>query len=180
MKRVDDVPRVSESSRPFSSPKQEKTLKPECVASLTARVVGWSVYASVVWAAIGRFMLGEAAATLTVPWILAAIFCVSSGASAFAVAAYFRYRGEICVGEAFYGIWARTGVFCLVALAFVVAGEPTAVRTGLTALLFAYFATAPLHLAAIFPIDERRLKRWKKREKRARQTQENDSNDEGE
>ena len=180
MKRVDDVPRVSESSRPFSSPKQEKTLKPKCVASLTARVVGWSVYASVVWAAIGRFMLGEAAATLTVPWILAAIFCVSSGASAFAVAAYFRYRGEICVGEAFYGIWARTGVFCLVALAFVVAGEPTAVRTGLTALLFVYFATAPLHLAAIFPIDERRLKRWKKREKRARQTQENDSNDEGE
>ena len=87
-------------------------------------------------------------------------------ATAFAVAAYFRYRGEIGVGEVFYGIWARTGVFCVVALAFVVAGEPSAARTGLKALLIAYFATAPLHLAAIFPTDERRLKRWKKRAKK--------------
>ena len=166
MKRVDDVSQVSESPRPLDASKKEKTLKPECVASLTARVVGWSVYASVVWALIGRYMLGDAAATLTIPWILAAVFCVSNGATAFAVAAYFRYRGDIGVGEVFYGIWARTGVFGVVALAFVVSGEPTAARTGLKALLVAYFATAPLHLAAIFPIDERRLKRWKKRAKK--------------
>ena len=166
MKRVDDVSQVSESPRPLNALKEEKALKPECVASLTARVAGWSVYASVVWAAVWRFALGDAAATLTIPWILAAIFCVSSGASAFAVAAYFRYRGEIGVGEVFYGIWARTGVFCVVALAFVVASEPSAARTALKALLIAYFATAPLHLAAIFPIDERRLKRWKKRAKK--------------
>ena len=126
MKRVDDVFQVSESPRPLNALKEEKALKPECVASLTARVAGWSVYASVVWAAVWRFALGDAAATLTIPWILAAIFCVSSGASAFAVAAYFRYRGEIGVGEVFYGIWARTGVFCVVALAFVVASEPSA------------------------------------------------------
>ncbi|MBR4103490.1 MAG: hypothetical protein IKK39_05430, partial [Thermoguttaceae bacterium] len=100
------------------------------------------------------------------PWILAAIFCVSNGATAFAVAAYFRGRGEAGVAEVFYGIWARTGVFCVVALAFVVAGEPSAARTGLKALLVVYFATAPPHLAAIFPIDERRLKRWKKRLRR--------------
>lgn len=166
MKRVDDVFQVSESVRPLNALKEEKALKPECVASLTARVVGWSVYASVVWAAVGRFALGDAAATLTIPWILAAVFCVSNGATAFAVAAYFRYRGEFGVGEVFYGIWARTGVFCVVALAFVVAGEPSTARTGLKALLIAYFATAPLHLAAIFPIDERRLKRWKKRTRR--------------
>lgn len=163
MKRVDDVSQFSESPRPLNSSKKEKTLKPECVASLTARVAGWSVYASVVWAAIWRFWLSDAAATLTVPWFLAAIFCVSNGASAFAVAAYYRYRGEAGVAEAFYGIWARTGAFCVVALAFVVAGEPAAARTGLKALLLAYFATAPLHLAAIFPIDERRLKRRKTR-----------------
>lgn len=167
MKRVDDVSQFSESPRPLNASKKEKTLKPECVASLTARVVGWSVYASVVWAAVWRFALGDAATTLTVPWILAAIFCVSNGATAFAVAAYFRYRGEFGVAEVFYGIWARTGVFCVVALAFVVAGEPSAVRTGLKALLIAYFATAPLHLAAIFPIDERRLERWKKRAKKS-------------
>lgn len=166
MKRVDDVSQVSESSRPLNASKKEKTLKPECVAGLTARVVGWSVYASVVWAAVWRFALGDATATLTIPWILAAIFCVSNGATAFAVAAYFRYRGEAGVAEVFYGIWARTGVFCVVALAFVVAGEPSTARTGLKALLLAYFATAPLHLAAIFPIDERRLKRWKKRSRR--------------
>lgn len=162
MKRVDDFSQISESFRPIDASKNEKTLKPECVANLATRVVGWSVYASVVWAAVWRFALGDATVALTVPWILAAVFCVSNGASAFAVAAYFRYRGEIGVGEAFYGIWARTGVFCVVALAFAVSGEPAAVRTGLKALLIAYFATAPLHLAAIFPIDERRLKRWKR------------------
>ncbi|MBQ8363265.1 MAG: hypothetical protein IJX36_04980, partial [Thermoguttaceae bacterium] len=59
-----------------------------------------------------------------------------------------------------------TGVFCVVALALVVYGEPSAVRTGLKAQLFAYFSTAPLHHAAIFPIDERRVKRWKKRSRR--------------
>ena len=84
MKRVDDVFQISESPRPLNALKEEKALKPECVASLTARVAGWSVYASVVWAAVGRFALGDAAATLTIPWILAAIFCVSNGASAFA------------------------------------------------------------------------------------------------
>ena len=165
MKRVDDVSQFSESPRPLNASKKQKTFKPECVAHLTARVVGWSVYASVVWAAVWRFMLVDAS-FLTIPWILAAIFCVSNGASAFAVAAYFRYRGEFGVGEAFYGVWARTGVFCVVALAFAVAVEPSAVRTGLKALLAVYFATAPLHLAAIFPIDERRLKRWKKRAKK--------------
>lgn len=171
MKRVDDVSQVSESPRPLNASKKEKTLKPECVARLTARVVGWSVYASVVWALVWRFALGDAAATLTIPWILAAVFCVSNGATAFAVAAYFRSRGEIGVGEVFYSIWARTGVFGVVALAFLVSGEPTAVRTGLKALLIVYFATAPLHLAAIFPTDERRVNRWKKRAKK------NESND---
>ena len=166
MKRVDDVSQVPESPRLLSPSKKEKTLKPECVVRLTSRVVGWSVYASVVWAAVWRFALGDATADLTVPWILAAVFCVSNGATAFAVAAYFRYRGEIGVAEAFYGIWARTGVFCVVALAFVVSGEPSAARTGLKALLIVYFATAPLHLAAIFPVDERRLQRWKKRAKK--------------
>ncbi|MBQ2788301.1 MAG: hypothetical protein IJE97_01595 [Thermoguttaceae bacterium] len=167
MKRVDGVSQVPEAARPLSSLKKEETLKPECVARLTARVVGWSVYSSVVWAAVWRFALGDAAATLTVPWILAAVFCVSNGASAFAVSAYFRSRGEIGVGEVFYAIWARTGVFCVVAAAFVVAGEPSALRAGLKALLIAYFATAPLHFAAIFPVDERRLKRWGKRAKKS-------------
>ena len=161
------VGQAAESFRALNPSEKEKTLKPECVASLTTRVVGWSAYAGVVWAALWRFALGDAAATLTVPWILAAIFCVSNGASAFAVSAYFRSRGEIGVGEVFYAIWARTGVFCVVAAAFVVAGEPSALRAGLKALLIAYFATAPLHFAAIFPVDERRLKRWGKRAKKS-------------
>ncbi|MBR4833315.1 MAG: hypothetical protein IKU86_03135 [Thermoguttaceae bacterium] len=140
-------------------------MKSEYVARMTSRVVGWSVYASVVWTVVWRFALDDATATLTVPWILAAIFSVSSGATAFAVSAYFRYRGEIGVGEVFYAIWARTGVFGVVALAFLVSGEQAAVRTGLKALLIVYFATAPLHLAAIFPTDERRFTLRKKRAK---------------
>lgn len=165
MKRVDKVAQTTETLRTLNPSKREKALKPERVARLTSRVVGWSVYAGVVWAIVWRFALGDAAATLTIPWILAAIFSVSSGATAFAVSAYFRSRGEIGVGEVFYAIWARTGVFGVVALAFLVSGEPTAVRTGLKALLIVYFATAPLHLAAIFPTDERRFKPRKKRAK---------------
>lgn len=166
MKRVDDVSPISESVRRSNPSREENSLPPERVARLTSRVVGWSVYAGVVWATLWRFALGDATATLTIPWILAAIFCVSNGATAFAVSAYFRSRGEIGVGEVFYSIWARTGVFGVVALAFLVSGEPTAVRTGLKALLIVYFATAPFHLAAIFPTDERRVNRWKKRAKK--------------
>jgi hypothetical protein len=161
MKRVDESSDVAKLSRPL---KDEKAFNPECAARLTSRVVGWSVYASVVWAALWRFTFGDATATLTIPWILAAIFCVSNGATAFAVSAYFRSRGEIGVVEAYYSIWARTGVFCVVALAFVVSGEPTAVRTGLKGLLIAYFATAPVHFAALFPSGERREKRAKNAE----------------
>ena len=153
-----DVSQFSESSRPLDASTEEKTSNAELAARLTARVVGWSVYAGVVWAALWRLALGDATATLTIPWILAAIFCVSNGATAFAVSAYFRSRGEIGVVEAYYSIWARTGVFCVVALAFVVSGEPSAVRIGLKALLFAYFATAPVHFAALFPTGERREK----------------------
>ena len=174
MKRVDDVFQVSESPRPLNASKKEKTLKPECVATLTARVVGWSVYASVVWAAVWRFALGDATATLTIPWILAAVFCVSNGATAFAVSAYFRSRGEIGVVEAYYSIWARTGVFCVVALAFVVSGEPSAVRIGLKALLFAYFATAPVHFAALFPTSESGEKRREASEKQAENAESNE------
>lgn len=165
MKRVDDVSQFSESPRPLNASKKEKALQPERVARLVSRVVGWSVYASVVWAAVWRFALGDAVSALTIPWILAAVFCVSNGATAFAVSAYFRSRGEIGVVEVFYAIWARTGVFGVVALAFVVSGESTAVRAGLKALLVVYFATAPLHLAAIFPTDERRSLSWKRQAK---------------
>ena len=164
MKRVDDVSPISESVRRSNPSREENSFPPERVARLTSRVVGWSVYAGVVWAALWRFALGDATPTLTIPWILAAIFCVSNGATAFAVAAYFRSRGEIGVVEAYYSIWARTGVFCVVALAFVVSGEPTATRTGLKALLIAYFATATLHFAALFPTGERRKKRAKNAE----------------
>lgn len=118
---------------------------------LTARAVGWSVYASAVWAAIGRHGLEENAATLTIPLILAAVFSVASGASAFAVALFLRARGETCVAEVLYGIVARTGVFCVIALAFVASLDRETARTGLKLLLLAYFATAPLHVAAIFP-----------------------------
>ena len=156
MKRVDESVQTAEATRPLDVSTGKKTSNAELAARLTARVVGWSVYAGVVWAALWRFALGDATATLTIPWILAAIFCVSNGATAFAVSAYFRSRGEIGVVEAYYSIWARTGVFCVVALAFVVSGEPTAVRTGLKALLIAYFATAPVHFAALFPAGERR------------------------
>ena len=161
MKRDDESARIAETARPLDPSTEERGTNVELAARLTARVVGWSVYAGVVWAALWRFALGDATATLTIPWILAAVFCVSNGATAFAVSAYFRSRGEIGVVEAYYSIWARTGVFCVVALAFVVSGEPSAVRIGLKALLFAYFATAPVHFAALFPTGERREKRAK-------------------
>ncbi len=162
MKRDGDVSPIAESPRPLNASQKKKTTNPDCVARLVARVVGWSVYASVAWAVAGRYFLGDAAASLAVPWFLAAIFCVSNGASAFAVSAYFRYRGEIGVGEVFYAIWARTGVFAVVAAAFVASEESTAERTALKALTAVYFATAPLHLAAIFPTDDRRSKQRKK------------------
>lgn len=164
MTRDDARVQTAENARPVDASTEEKRANVELAARLTARVVGWSVYAGVVWAALWRFALGDATATLTIPWILAAVFCVSNGATAFAVSAYFRSRGEIGVVEAYYSIWARTGVFCVVALAFVVSGEPTAVRIGLKALLIAYFATAPVHFAALFPTGEHREKRAKNAE----------------